>query len=196
MQEFGSRNEAEILQNRKRFEACDLLCFVYDSSDVNSFSYIVNLRVCYTFCGALYMFWEMEGVDVYIPVARKPVFVAGQWHGQGDGGISALFVLQRYEVQPDVYCRNLGLAVPLSLSVKERQTADLYHILTGVAMNPTIATPGSKDAQAAAWTAKQYITLSAVAAGVLLASVLGYKLVRQQSATSTGAGSIPRRDYL
>lgn len=26
-------------------EACDLLCFVFDSSDVNSFSYIVELRV-------------------------------------------------------------------------------------------------------------------------------------------------------
>lgn len=45
-------------------------------------------------------------------------------------------VTQRYEVQPDVYCRNLGLAVPLSVSVKQHQMADLYHILTGVAMNP------------------------------------------------------------
>lgn len=45
-------------------------------------------------------------------------------------------VTQRYEVQPDVYCRNLGLAVPLSVSVQKQQMADLYQILAGVAMNP------------------------------------------------------------
>ncbi|CAI2168666.1 3676_t:CDS:10 [Funneliformis geosporum] len=44
LQEFGSKYEAEILQNKRKMEACDLLCFVFDSSDVNSFSYIVELR--------------------------------------------------------------------------------------------------------------------------------------------------------
>ncbi|RUS16020.1 mitochondrial Rho GTPase [Endogone sp. FLAS-F59071] len=168
MQEFGSRYEAEILQNKKRLEACDLLCFVYDSSDVNSFSYIVNLRQKYD-------------ID-HLP----SVFVATK----SDSDL----VQQRYEVQPDVYCRTLGLAVPLSLSVKEHQTADLYHILTGVAMNPTIATPGSKDAQASTWTAKHYLTVSAAVSVVVLTCVFGYKFVRQQSLIGTGGG--PRRDYL
>ena len=45
MEEFGTQYEAEILQNKKRLDKCDLLCFVFDSSDVNSFSYVVNLRV-------------------------------------------------------------------------------------------------------------------------------------------------------
>lgn len=45
MEEFGTQYEAEVLQNKKRLDKCDLLCFVFDSSDVNSFSYVVNLRV-------------------------------------------------------------------------------------------------------------------------------------------------------
>lgn len=45
MEEFGTQYEAEVLQNKKKLDKCDLLCFVFDSSDVNSFSYVVNLRV-------------------------------------------------------------------------------------------------------------------------------------------------------
>ena len=44
MQEFGPKYDAEVLQNKKRMEACDVLVFVYDSGDVNSFGYIANLR--------------------------------------------------------------------------------------------------------------------------------------------------------
>lgn len=44
MQEFGPKYDAEILQNKKRMEACDVLCFVFDSGDVNSFGYIASLR--------------------------------------------------------------------------------------------------------------------------------------------------------
>lgn len=45
MEEIGTQYEAEVLHNKKRLDKCDLLCFVFDSSDVNSFSYVVNLRV-------------------------------------------------------------------------------------------------------------------------------------------------------
>lgn len=45
-------------------------------------------------------------------------------------------VQQRHDVQPDVYCRTLGLAVPISISLKERFTADVYNLLVGVAMDP------------------------------------------------------------
>jgi len=53
MEEFGTQYEAEVLQNKKKLDKCDLLCFVFDSSDVNSFSYVVNLRVSLGFgvCG-------------------------------------------------------------------------------------------------------------------------------------------------
>lgn len=45
MQEVGTKNEAEFLSNKKRLDACDLLCFVYDTSDVSSFEYVAALRV-------------------------------------------------------------------------------------------------------------------------------------------------------
>jgi Ras family protein T1 len=45
MQEFGPAFDAEVLQNKKKLEACDLICMVYDSTDTNSFAYVANLRV-------------------------------------------------------------------------------------------------------------------------------------------------------
>jgi len=45
MQEFGSENEADILKDRSKLDLADVIVFVYDSSDVNSFGYIAGLRV-------------------------------------------------------------------------------------------------------------------------------------------------------
>ena len=47
LQEFGSRYEPETLRNSKKTDIADVIIYVYDSSDTNSFSYISNLRVCY-----------------------------------------------------------------------------------------------------------------------------------------------------
>ena len=44
--------------------------------------------------------------------------------------------VQRHEVQPDVYCRRLSLQVPIAVSVKTGQTADVFHAICRVAMNP------------------------------------------------------------
>lgn len=44
--------------------------------------------------------------------------------------------VQRHEVQPDVYCRRLSLQVPIAVSVKTGQTADVFHAMCRVAMNP------------------------------------------------------------
>jgi Ras family protein T1 len=46
LQEFGSKYEAETLRNSKKTDLADVIIYVYDSSDTNSFSYISNLRVC------------------------------------------------------------------------------------------------------------------------------------------------------
>ncbi|KAL1933375.1 hypothetical protein VTP01DRAFT_7465 [Rhizomucor pusillus] len=177
MEEIAANREAEILSSKQRLEACDLLCFVYDTSDVNSFGYVASLR-------------EKYKID-HVP----SVYVATKCELD--------LVTQRYEVQPDVYCRNLGLAVPLSVSVKQKQMADLYHILTGVAMNPLIATPGSlKDKAEEAWLSKHYITLSVVAGVVILTSLAAYKLWKQHpAALNSGAQNMAsvatkKRDYL
>jgi hypothetical protein len=45
LQEFGSKYEAETLRNPKKTDLADVIIYVYDSSDTNSFSYISNLRV-------------------------------------------------------------------------------------------------------------------------------------------------------
>lgn len=45
LQEFGSRYEAEMLKSSKKTDMADLIVYVHDSSDTNSFSYISNLRV-------------------------------------------------------------------------------------------------------------------------------------------------------
>ncbi|KAG2225317.1 hypothetical protein INT45_005561 [Circinella minor] len=177
MEEIGASREAEILSGKQRLEACDLLCFVYDTSDVNSFGYVASLR-------------EKYKID-HVPT----VFAATKCELD--------LVTQRYEVQPDVYCRNLGLAVPLSVSVKQHQMADLYHILTGVAMNPTIATPGSlKDKREEAWLSRHYVTVSLVAGAVILTSFAAYKLLKQHptilatSAQNMATAAAKKREYL
>lgn len=51
LQEFGSNYESEMLRHQKKLALADVLIFVYDSSDTNSFSYISNLRV--SLCAAV-----------------------------------------------------------------------------------------------------------------------------------------------
>lgn len=45
MQEVEPKQVSEILSSKKRLDQCDLLCFVYDTSDANSFEYVAALRV-------------------------------------------------------------------------------------------------------------------------------------------------------
>ncbi|PSR70536.1 hypothetical protein PHLCEN_2v13575 [Hermanssonia centrifuga] len=48
LQEFGSRYEAETLKSSKKTDLADVIVYVHDSSDTNSFSYISNLRQQYS----------------------------------------------------------------------------------------------------------------------------------------------------
>jgi Ras family protein T1 len=50
LQEFGSKYEDEMLRNSKKTDVADVVVYVHDSSDTNSFSYISNLRVGATPC--------------------------------------------------------------------------------------------------------------------------------------------------
>lgn len=45
MREFGSKSEADMLRDAKTMDLADVIIYVHDSSDTNSFSYISNLRV-------------------------------------------------------------------------------------------------------------------------------------------------------
>ncbi|KAJ2919163.1 hypothetical protein MD484_g1246, partial [Candolleomyces efflorescens] len=88
MQEFGSRYEAETLRNPKKTDIADVIVYVYDSSDTNSFSYISNLRQQY----------NLDHIPTLFVATKSDLDLA----------------MQRHEVQPDVYCRRLGLQVPVS----------------------------------------------------------------------------------
>lgn len=92
-------------------DQCDLICLVYDSADTNSFAYIASLRDKYK-------------ID-HLPV----VYIATK---------SDLdLVAQRYALQPDTYCRQLGLVVPMNVSMKTASSAkDLVHMLVGVCITP------------------------------------------------------------
>ncbi|KAH9246374.1 hypothetical protein BASA81_016089 [Batrachochytrium salamandrivorans] len=117
MQEFGHTFEAEVLQNKKRLDACDLLCFVYDSGDANSFTHVANLRKKYS----------LDHLPMVVVATKSDLDL----------------VPQRYIPQPDEYCRTLRLAVPVSISIKDKVTADLFNMLAAVAIDPAVAIPGS-----------------------------------------------------
>ena len=48
LMELDTNYDHEILQNKKQMGLCDLILYVYDSSDVHSFSYVANIRVSMT----------------------------------------------------------------------------------------------------------------------------------------------------
>ncbi|GLB38404.1 hypothetical protein LshimejAT787_0502690 [Lyophyllum shimeji] len=137
LQEFGSRYEAETLRNSKKTDMVDVIVYVHDSSDTNSFSYISNLRQQYS----------LDHIPTLFVATKSDLDLA----------------LQRHEVQPDVYCRRLGLQVPVAVSVKSGQTADVFHAICDIAMNPHTAIPGGADrAMTAAARLRMYVTLTAM----------------------------------
>ncbi|KAK0464426.1 P-loop containing nucleoside triphosphate hydrolase protein [Desarmillaria tabescens] len=150
LQEFGSKYEAETLRNSKKTDLVDVIVYVHDSSDTNSFSYISNLRQQYS----------LDHIPTLFVATKSDLDLAQQ----------------RHEVQPDVYCRRLGLQVPVSVSVKTGQIADVYHAVCGVAMNPYKSIPGGAD-RALSSTARLrwYVTLTALLGGCTAGLVMLYR---------------------
>ncbi|EPZ31047.1 EF hand associated, type-2 domain-containing protein [Rozella allomycis CSF55] len=100
----------EYLSNPSKMNACDLICLLYDSADVNSFSYIAQIT-------------EQFNLINYplVVVATKS---------------ECDLVHQRFPVQPDDFCRKYSLPFPLSVSVKDNFMNDLYNLLAANAMEP------------------------------------------------------------
>ncbi|EAU85755.2 mitochondrial Rho 1 [Coprinopsis cinerea okayama7 len=150
LQEFGSRYEAETLRNPKKTDLADVIVYVYDSSDTNSFSYISNLRQQY----------NLDHIPSLFVATKSDLDLA----------------LQRHEVQPDVYCRRLGLQVPVAVSVKTGQIADVFHSIVGIALNPYSAIPGGADrALTAAARFKTYVTVTAVLGGMTAGLIMLFR---------------------
>ncbi|WVR09232.1 mitochondrial Rho GTPase 1 [Kwoniella sp. DSM 27419] len=111
LQEFGSKYESETLRNSKKLDVADVIIYVHDSSDTNSFSYISNLRQQYS----------LDHIPAIFVATKSDLDLAQQ----------------RHEVQPDVYCRRLGLTAPMAVSARMGPMTNLWVAVTRVALNPT-----------------------------------------------------------
>ncbi|EIN12642.1 mitochondrial Rho GTPase [Punctularia strigosozonata HHB-11173 SS5] len=150
LQEFGSRYEPETLRNSKKTDLADLIVYVYDSSDTNSFSYISNLRQQYS----------LDSIPTLFVATKSDLDLAQQ----------------RHEVQPDVYCRRLGLQVPVAVSVKTGQLADVFHVMCGIAMKPNSAIPGGRDrARSSALRLRTYMHVSLLVGGLSAGLIYTYR---------------------
>lgn len=148
LQEFGSRYEAEVLRNSSKLSAADVIVFVYDSSDTNSFSYISNLRQQYSLLQSMPSLFVATKADLDL-------------------------AQQRHEVQPDAYCRKLGLKIPglgagpLNISVRDGQMAELYNLICGIAVDAKGAIQGGNDSHALSFSMSRWRFWGYIAAVVL-----------------------------
>jgi Ras family protein T1 len=116
LEELGELEPA-VLENSSRLEECDVLCYAYDSSDPDSFAYLVNLRRKYP---------QLDKLPA-VYVALKADLDRQQ---------------QRCDQQPDVYTRNLSMDAPLHVSVRWPSSLnELFVQLAEAAQYPGAATP-------------------------------------------------------
>ncbi|EPE25485.1 P-loop containing nucleoside triphosphate hydrolase [Glarea lozoyensis ATCC 20868] len=107
MEELGELEPA-ILENRAKLDACDLICYTYDSSDPDSFSHIVALREKYPHLDELPAIYTALKADL-----DKTT--------------------QRSETQPDQYTMSLNMNAPLHVSVTWHSISELFVTLAEAA---------------------------------------------------------------
>ena len=158
LQEFGSKYESETLRNSKKLDMADIIIYVHDSSDTNSFSYISNLRQQYS----------LDHIPAIFVATKSDLDLAQQ----------------RHEVQPDVYCRRLGLSAPMAVSARLGPMPNLWVAILRVALNPTSSIakgPSSSMSPAQRVRMIAAVTVSSTA----LAAVFGFWM-RYQGYTLRG----------
>lgn len=117
LQEFGGQENA-ILENKDKIKKCDVLCLVYDSSDPESFSYLVDL------------------VNIHEALQDLPViFVALK--------ADLDKVQQRCYIQSDEFTEQLYVDHPLHISSTWPSSLnELFIKITEAALDPGKNTPG------------------------------------------------------
>lgn len=100
LEELGELEPA-ILENQAKLDACDLLCYTYDSSDPDSFAYIVELRKKYP---------HLDGLPAVYAALKADQDKA----------------MQRCEEQPDEYTSALNMAAPLHVSATWSSISELF----------------------------------------------------------------------
>lgn len=148
LQELGELEPA-ILENTKRLDQCDVICYVYDSSDPDSFQYIIDLR-------------EKYGNNLnHIP----SIFVALKADLDKQE--------QRSDISPENYTRDLFLSSPLHIS--STWTTSLYELfieLVDAAKMPSLYTPGlEKDESPENEKLKHLIVAGGAVAVMSIASI-------------------------
>lgn len=118
LEELGEL-ETAIIQNQAKLDACDLLCFCFDSSDPESFAHILDMR------------------NRYPALTHLPSVYAALKADQDRA-------VQRTEVQPDIYCESLNMAKPLHVSVKWALN-DFFVHLAESCTTPSQALPKSEE---------------------------------------------------
>ncbi|KAK3331977.1 EF hand associated-domain-containing protein [Cercophora scortea] len=119
LEELGELEPA-ILENQAKLDACDLICYAYDSSEPDSFSHIVDLRKRYP------QLDELPAIYTALKADRDKT-------------------TQRSEMQPDTYTAALNMSAPLHVSVTWGSISELFIALAEAATNPSTAFPKSEE---------------------------------------------------
>lgn len=100
LEELGELEPA-ILENQAKLDACDLLCYTYDSSDPDSFVHVAELRKKYS------KLEDMPSVYAALKADQDKT-------------------MQRFEQQPDEYTIALNMAPPMHVSVTWSSISELF----------------------------------------------------------------------
>lgn len=144
LEELGELEPA-ILENRVKLDACDLVCYTYDSSDPDSFSHIVSLREKYPSLD------ELPAVYTALKADQDRT-------------------TQRSKMQPDEYTVALNMNAPLHVSVTWNSISEFFVTLAESATNPSLAFP--KIEEEVPDRTGMYVALGATACALVAAVMI------------------------
>ncbi|KAK1771795.1 mitochondrial Rho GTPase [Phialemonium atrogriseum] len=144
LEELGELEPA-ILENQAKLDACDLICYAYDSSDPDSFSHIVDLRKRFP------QLDELPAIYTALKADKDKT-------------------TQRSELQPDAYTSSINMATPLHVSVTWSSLSELFVGLAEAATNPSTAFPKSEEPPPD--RTSLYVALGATACAALAAFMI------------------------
>ncbi|KAI9845542.1 MAG: ERMES complex Ca(2+)-binding regulatory GTPase gem1 [Thelocarpon superellum] len=125
LEELGELEPA-ILENTAKLDACDLLCYTYDSSDPDSFSHLLDLRKKHPHLDELPALYVALKADL-----DKTT--------------------QRSDVQPDTYTTEQHMAAPLHVSVTWHSISELFVHIAEAATRPSTAMPKDEGGGRGGW---------------------------------------------
>lgn len=156
LEEIGSHNalDRELIADKDLLGSCDLICYVYDSSDPHSFSYIVDL---------VRENPELASIPSLMVATKTDLPEAAQL------GVP---------LQPEPFCRQHDIVGPIPVSVKEGLLANLYARLLDTTLRPPFLGKSS------CWSQHPLLTaafLSTVAAAGVIGAMAAYRLYHKKN---------------